>query len=61
MTEKLFDFQFAEKEAAYLYDEIHRIKSYVGVLGTNPEPYDVCSKFCEQYQSQIKLLQSEQN
>ena len=60
-TEKLFDFQFTEKEAAYLYDEIHRIKGYIGILGINPEPWDVCDKFCEQYQSQIKPLQSEPN
>ncbi len=60
-TEKLFDFQFTEKEAAYLYEEIHRIEGYVGILGTNPEPWEVCSKFCKQYQSQIKPLQLEPN
>jgi len=54
MTEKLFDFQFTEKEAAYLYEEIHRIGGYVGILGTTPEPYEVCDKFCKQYKTQIK-------
>ena len=53
-TEKLFDFQFTEKEAAYLYDEIHRIKGYIGILGINPEPWDVCHKFCKQYENQKK-------
>tara|TARA_B100001778_G_C18361848_1_gene526783 strand:+ start:372 stop:539 length:168 start_codon:yes stop_codon:yes gene_type:complete len=54
MTKKLFDFQFTEKEADYLYDEIHRIKGYIGILGINPEPWDVCHKFCKQYEDQKK-------
>ena len=54
MPKKLFDFQFTEKEAAYLYDEIHRIKGYIGILGINPEPWDVCHKFCKQYEDQKK-------
>lgn len=53
MNKKLIKFEFTEKEAAYLYEEIHRIEGYVGILGTNPEPWEVCSKFCKQYRRQI--------
>ena len=55
MTEKLFDFQFTEKEAAYLYEEIHRIEGYVGILGLEEEcePWIICNKFCKQYKNQI--------
>ena len=54
MTKKLFDFQFTEEEADYLYEEIHRIEGYVGILGTNPEPWEVCHKFAKQYKNQKK-------
>tara|TARA_Y100001973_G_scaffold52194_1_gene77390 strand:- start:286 stop:465 length:180 start_codon:yes stop_codon:yes gene_type:complete len=53
MTKKVLKFEFTEQEASYLYEEIHRIEGYVGILGTNPEPWEVCSKFCTQYQDQI--------
>ena len=55
MTEKLFDFQFTEKEAAYLYEEIDRIRGYVGILGLSEEcePWIICDKFCDQYKNQI--------
>ena len=61
MTEKLFDFQFTEKEAAYLYEEIYRIGGYVGILGTSPEPWEVCDKFCKQYKNQIKWQNTQNN
>lgn len=54
MIKKLFHFQFTEEEATYLYEEIHRIGGYVGILGTTPDPYEVCDKFCKQYKKQIK-------
>ena len=55
MTKKLFDFQFTEEEADYLYEEIHRIEGYVGILGLDDEsePWVICNKFCKQYKSQI--------
>ena len=53
MKKKLIKFEFTEKEAAYLYEEIHRIKGYVGILGIKPEPWEVCHKFCKQYRRQI--------
>ena len=53
MKKKLIKFEFTEKEAAYLYEEIYRIKGYVGILGIKPEPWEVCHKFCKQYRRQI--------
>ena len=55
MKKKLIKFEFTEKEAAYLYEEIHRIEGYVGILGLDDEsePWVICNKFCKQYKSQI--------
>jgi len=63
MKKKLIKFEFTEKEAAYLYEEIHRIEGYVGILGLEDEcePWVICNKFCKQYRRQIdecELLQS---
>ena len=54
MKKKLIKFQFTEKEAAYLYEEIDRIRGYVGILGLSEEcePWMICDKFCDQYKSQ---------
>jgi hypothetical protein len=59
MAKKLIKFEFTEKEAAYLYEEIHRIEGYVGILGLEDEcePWVICNKFCKQYKEQIKKLQ----
>jgi|TARA_X000000368_G_scaffold247145_1_gene195195 hypothetical protein len=55
MKKKLIKFQFTEKEAAYLYEEIDRIRGYVGILGLSEEcePWIICDKFCDQYKNQI--------
>ena len=56
MNKKRIKFEFTEKEAAYLYEEIHRIEGYVGILGLEDEcePWVICNKFCKQYKEQIK-------
>jgi len=55
MKKKLIKFEFTEKEAAFLYEEIHRIEGYVGILGLEDEcePWVICNKFCKQYRRQI--------
>ena len=55
MKKKLINFQFTVKEAAYLYEEIDRIRGYVGILGLSEEcePWIICDKFCDQYKNQI--------
>ena len=55
MKKKLIKFQFTEKEAAYLYEEINRIRGYVGILSLSEEcePWIICDKFCDQYKNQI--------
>ena len=54
LNKKRIKFEFTEKEAAYLYEEIHRIEGYVGILGLDDEsePWVICNKFCKQYKSQ---------
>ena len=56
MNKKLIKFEFTEKEAAYLYEEIHQIEGYVGILGLEDEcePWVICNKFCKQYKEQMK-------
>ena len=56
MNKKRIKFEFTEKEAAYLYEEINRIRGYVGILGLSEEcePWMICDKFCDQYKNQTK-------